>query len=68
MHRKDLAYFDGLKEAILAVGLIIPRLGVFQEHIQYLLCLATPVEVIVLGISFTGEPSDMSGLRVRCTY
>ena len=50
-----MAYFDGLKEVILAVGLIIPRVGIFQEHIQYLLCLTTPTEIIVLGVSFAGK-------------
>ncbi len=52
---KDLAYFDGLSEVILAAGLVLPKEGVFQEHIEYLLCLTTAVEVVVLGVSFTCE-------------
>lgn len=55
---KDLAYFDGLNEVILTAGLLKPKEGVFQEHIEYLLCLTTPVEIVVLGVSFTGSPSD----------
>ena len=51
---KDLAYFDGLNEVILTAGLLKPKEGVFQEHIEYLLCLTTPVEIVVLGVSFTG--------------
>ena len=54
--RKDLAYFDGLNEVILAAGLIQPKPGVFQSHIQFLLCLTTAVEIIILGVSFTGKP------------
>ena len=52
---KDLAYFDGLSEVILAAALVLPKPGVFQEHIEYLLCMTTAVEVVVLGVSFTGE-------------
>lgn len=37
------------------MGLVTPRAGVFQEHILFLLCLATPLEVVILGISFNGE-------------
>ncbi len=52
---KDLAYFDGLDQVIMSVGLVRPREGVFQEHIQYLLCLTTAVEVVILGVSFTSR-------------
>jgi len=27
--------------------------GIFQSHIQYLLVLATPVDIVLLGASFT---------------
>lgn len=26
--------------------------GIFQSHIEYLLCLATSVEIVLLGVSF----------------
>ena len=51
---KDLAYFDGLNEVILSAGLVPPRVGVFQSHIQYLMCLTTALEIVLLGVSFTG--------------
>ena len=51
----DLAYFDGLTEVILTAGLVLPKPGIFQEHIQFLLVLATPVDIVILGISFTGD-------------
>ncbi len=54
----DLAYFDGLSEPIIAVELVEPKPGVFQPHIQFLLCLATTVEVVLLGVSFTGSASN----------
>ncbi|XP_071991346.1 nuclear pore complex protein Nup155-like [Engystomops pustulosus] len=58
----DVAYFDGLSETILSVGLVKPKEGIFQPHIRYLLVLATPVDVVILGVSFanlqTGNPND----------
>ncbi|KAM4809382.1 nuclear pore complex protein Nup155 [Rhinophrynus dorsalis] len=58
----DLAYYDGLSEAILSVGLVKPKPGIFQPHIRYLLVLATPVDIVILGLSFpslqTGNLND----------
>ncbi|KAH9488744.1 hypothetical protein Btru_059325, partial [Bulinus truncatus] len=48
----DLAYFDGLGETILSAALVKPKPGIFQPHIQYLMCLATPVDIVLLGVSF----------------
>lgn len=50
---KDLAYFDGLNEVVISVGLLLPKAGIFQDHIRFLLCLTTAVEVAILGVSFT---------------
>ncbi|XP_076083087.1 nuclear pore complex protein Nup155-like isoform X1 [Mytilus galloprovincialis] len=55
----DIAYFDGLNETILSVALVRPKQGIFQPHIQYLLCLATPVDIVLLGVTFT-RPFDGS--------
>ena len=60
----NLAYYDGLSETILAVGLVRPRPGVFQAHIQHLLCLATPLEIVLLGVTMSrpaapGSPAEM---------
>ncbi|XP_043230116.1 nuclear pore complex protein Nup155-like [Amphibalanus amphitrite] len=60
----NLAYYDGLSETILAVGLVRPRPGVFQAHIQHLLCLATPLEIVLLGVTMSrpaapGGPAEM---------
>ncbi|XP_017679081.1 PREDICTED: nuclear pore complex protein Nup155 [Lepidothrix coronata] len=46
----DLAYFDGLSETILAVGLVKPKAGIFQPHVRHLLVLATPVDIVILGL------------------
>lgn len=55
----DLAYYDGMSEAILCVGLVRPKPGIFQPHVRYLLVLATPVEIVVLGMCApSGAPGD----------
>ncbi|KAI1285437.1 Nuclear pore complex protein [Halotydeus destructor] len=61
---EDVAYYDGLTETIVSVGLIKPKPGVFREHIKYLLCLTTAVEISLLGVTFSSEngPRDFSDL------
>ncbi|EEZ97868.2 nuclear pore complex protein Nup154 [Tribolium castaneum] len=49
----DLAYFDGLNETILSVGLVKPKPGVFHAFIKHLLVLTTAVDIVVLGVTFT---------------
>ena len=61
---KDLAYFDGLSEVVLAAGVVLPKYGVFQEHIKFLLCLSTAVEIVILGVSFTGEREICSAVTI----
>ena len=46
---RDLAYYDGLADTILSVGLLQPKNGIFRPHIKHLLCLTTPVEIVLLG-------------------
>lgn len=60
----DVAYFDGLIETILAVGLVKPKPGILQPHIHYLLVLATSVDVVILGLSF---PKTHGGLNDSMT-
>uniref|UniRef100_A0A1I8IFS2 Nucleoporin_N domain-containing protein n=1 Tax=Macrostomum lignano TaxID=282301 RepID=A0A1I8IFS2_9PLAT len=48
----DLAYYDGLQDAIVAVGFVQPRRDVFADEVHHLLCLATPLELAVLGVSY----------------
>ncbi|CAL4122100.1 unnamed protein product, partial [Meganyctiphanes norvegica] len=51
----DLAYFDGLHETILSVGLVKPRPGVFKQYIEHLLVLTTISEIVLLGVSFSQD-------------
>nr|XP_047122862.1 nuclear pore complex protein Nup155-like [Hydra vulgaris] len=66
----DVAYFDGIKEVILAVNLINPKAGMFQEHIKYLLCVTTPLNIYLLGVSFTEKtgtfgPDDFGSIQLH---
>ncbi|KAJ8921993.1 hypothetical protein NQ315_008631 [Exocentrus adspersus] len=55
----DLAYFDGVNETIICVGLVKPKPGVFHAFIKYLLVLTTAVDIIVLGVTFTEGPGGL---------
>ncbi|KAH6773918.1 nucleoporin 155 [Perilla frutescens var. frutescens] len=47
--------YSGEEQAICAVGLAKSKPGVFVEAIQYLLVLATPVELILVGVCCSGR-------------
>ncbi len=51
-HGRDAAYFDGLNHLIVSVGLVKPKPGVFIADVKYLLILTTPIEIVVLGVTF----------------
>ncbi|KAI5633066.1 hypothetical protein NE865_14194 [Phthorimaea operculella] len=57
-HGSDVAYFDGLGETIVSVGLVKPKPGVFQNFVKYLLVLTTTVEIVVLGVTFSSSKGD----------
>nr|CAD1822424.1 unnamed protein product [Ananas comosus var. bracteatus] len=52
--------YNGEEQAICAVGLARTKPGIFVEAIQYLLVLATPVELILIGVCCTasGDGTD----------
>ncbi|XP_012285460.1 nuclear pore complex protein Nup155 [Orussus abietinus] len=59
----DVAYFDGLNETIISVGLIKPKAGVFQNYVKYLLILTTTIEITVLGVTI--EDKEGSGGEIQ---
>ncbi|XP_043248349.1 nuclear pore complex protein Nup154 isoform X2 [Colletes gigas] len=56
----DVAYFDGLNETIISVGLVKPKPEVFQSYVKYLLILTTTVEVTILGVTLTENSEGTS--------
>ena len=68
---RDVAYFDGLSQLIVSVGLVKPKPNVFINDVKYLLVLTTPIEVVVLGVTFddtTKTISSPSRAFVSSTY
>ncbi|XP_051175538.1 nuclear pore complex protein Nup154 isoform X2 [Leptopilina boulardi] len=57
-NESDVAYFDGLNETIISVGLVKPKPGIFQSYVKYLLILTTTVEITVLGVTLSETSSQ----------
>ncbi|XP_036320971.1 nuclear pore complex protein Nup154 [Rhagoletis pomonella] len=57
---RDVAYYDGLNHLIVSVGLAKPKPGVFISDVKYLLILTTPIEIIVLGVTFADTTKIIS--------
>eukprot|EP00178_Gracilaria_changii_P027745 TRINITY_DN911_c0_g1_i1.p1 TRINITY_DN911_c0_g1~~TRINITY_DN911_c0_g1_i1.p1 ORF type:complete len:1361 (-),score=186.81 TRINITY_DN911_c0_g1_i1:8021-12103(-) len=49
----DFFVFEELSQIIVSVALVPPRQGVFVESVQYLVAVATTVEVTLLGVTFS---------------
>ncbi|XP_058794102.1 nuclear pore complex protein Nup155 isoform X2 [Phymastichus coffea] len=60
-NESDVAYFDGLNETIISVGLVKPKPGIFQSYVKYLLVLTTTVEITVLGVTLTNNEDGSQG-------
>jgi Nup133 N terminal like/Non-repetitive/WGA-negative nucleoporin C-terminal len=53
----DFFSFDGFDQIIMSVALVRPRANVFIDDVQYLVAVATAVEVTLLGVAFSGNGS-----------
>lgn len=51
----DSAYFDGLDETILCAGLVKAKPEIFKDEVRYILCLTTPVDIVLLAVTFTSK-------------
>lgn len=54
-HSDDIHHYQDQEQIIVCVGLVKPIPGVFIEQIKYLLVIATPSEVSLVGVSFSGK-------------
>ena len=61
---RDLAYYDGLADTILSVSLLKPKKDIFRPHIKHLLCLTTPVEIVLLGVTFSQTSNDEEEMQL----
>ncbi|XP_011350489.1 nuclear pore complex protein Nup155 isoform X2 [Ooceraea biroi] len=58
-NESDVAYFDGLNETIISVGLVKPKMGIFQNYVKYLLILTTTVEITILGVMIPDDTKEV---------
>nr|CDS29450.1 nuclear pore complex protein nup155 [Hymenolepis microstoma] len=49
---EDLAFYDGCQDIIISVCLLRPKPGVLPSAIEYLLALATPTNLVILGVNY----------------
>ncbi|KAL1918592.1 uncharacterized protein VTP21DRAFT_2614 [Calcarisporiella thermophila] len=54
----DVSTFEEQSDTIVSVGLVKPRPGIFIDQIHYLLVLATPGEIILLGVSLPNRSEE----------
>ncbi|KAJ3337460.1 hypothetical protein HDU93_001054 [Gonapodya sp. JEL0774] len=52
----DLFMFEDQDQVILSVALVKPLQGVFIDTVEYLLVVATPLEIFILGVAFGDSP------------
>ncbi|CAG5114252.1 Oidioi.mRNA.OKI2018_I69.chr2.g8314.t1.cds [Oikopleura dioica] len=54
---EDLAYYDGLSEAIITCALVKPVKQIFRD-VKHILVVATAMEIILLGVCFNNDNTD----------
>ncbi|KAJ1970431.1 hypothetical protein H4R35_005867, partial [Dimargaris xerosporica] len=57
----DFQVYEEQEQVIVTVALVKPRYDVLDSHIDFLLALATPLEVILLGVSHQAVPGRPGG-------
>ncbi|CAO3624288.1 unnamed protein product [Cunninghamella echinulata] len=58
--KDDIYTYNDQDQVIYKVILVKPKPGVFDDFIEYLLVVATPLQFILLGVSFKPYPSQMT--------
>jgi len=64
----DFYVFEGQEQVIVSVGLVKPIPGVFVDGIEYIILLATPIEIIFLGVAFDEPHNPRSELTLYLTH
>ncbi|XP_071451396.1 nuclear pore complex protein Nup154 [Hetaerina americana] len=58
-HGNDVAYFKGITETIVSVGLSHTKPGIWPENVSRILILTTAVEIVLLGMVFDYPTGDV---------
>lgn len=48
----DFVFYDGLEQNIISAQVVTPKKDVFVKEVSHVLVLATPVEIVLLAISW----------------
>ena len=59
----DCETYTGMKEVIISVSLATPKADIFADKVQYILVVASPVEVVLLAISIPTTTPPTSAQR-----
>lgn len=49
-----------MTDLIVSVGLVKPKAGVFIADVKYLLIITTPIEIVILGVTFAGQTTSLA--------
>lgn len=60
----EFEVYDALSEAIISVALSVPKVGIFQDSVKYVLAIATPVEVVLLALCVIPGSDRMDMLKL----
>lgn len=60
----EFEVYDALTEVIISSAVSVPKAGIFQDSVKYVLTLATPAEVFVMAICTYVTPNGGEGLKL----
>lgn len=60
MDGSDFYEYDELDQVILTVGLVPPKKGIFKEEVEYLLIVATTIEIIFVAVTFSYSKTEIN--------
>lgn len=64
---EDCETFTGMKEVIFSVSLATPKAEIFSDKVQYILVVASPVEIVLLAVlmPLSDESGQCNQIKVR---
>ena len=64
----DCEIYTGMKEVIISVSLATPKAEIFADKVQYILVVASPVEVVLLAISIPTTATTSTSEQKESDY
>ncbi|TPX44137.1 hypothetical protein SeMB42_g04428 [Synchytrium endobioticum] len=63
MTGNDYTTWEDQEQLISTVGLVSPRKNIFIKEIEYLLVIATSIEILLVGVAFSGSQKELKLYR-----